>query len=219
MPDRLHVAHALRQAEPSEIFTSDALADIDTEGTLHAQRELFLAAPTDQLVEQMMHLDLQIALADNDLRKVDRMCAVAGIDVRYPFLDEAVAEFAARLPAQLLADAVHIRCVYKQAMTDFLPASILRKPKKGFGMPFAEWLKLDAGLRELAYDSLAAFKGRAYLRPAFIDRIVRLHRDLPRSPFDGMVWDIMMLELWLRSRQNDVAIGERGPSAMSVSHV
>lgn len=203
MPDRMDRDNVYHAIDPREMFTSDVLAAIDVEAPSRMLRDTFAAAPSDQLLQKLMHLDLKIALADNDLRKVGRMCAVAGVDVRYPFLDEAVAEFSARLPPHLLANPFRIRRFYKQAMAGFLPQTIIRKPKQGFGMPFAEWLKHDTRLRELAHDALTSFKGRGYLKAAFIDRIVSAHGDAARSIFDGMVWDIMMLELWLRGRTTD----------------
>src|SRR3989304_6363409 len=62
------------------------------------EREVYRRTQGDSYVQRMMHYDLQVILADNDLRKVNRMCELAGVRVRYPMLDEELVAFAARVP-------------------------------------------------------------------------------------------------------------------------
>ena len=84
-------------------------------------------------------------------------------------------------------------------MREFLPAEILTKQKHGFGMPFDDWLRNDAALQQLAYDSLTSFKARGYLKPSFIDRVIAAHRAGSDGSAGDLTWDIMSLELWLRA--------------------
>ncbi len=146
-----------------------------------------------------MHLDLELAMADNDLRKVRRMCRAAGVKVRFPFLDEDLATFSAQLPASVQMEGMRLRGFYKQAMQGFLPPEIRDKKKHGFGMPYALWIRSNPRIRQVVTDHVTSFKGRPYCNPAFIDALLAgYNSDDPRCA--GRLWDIMILEMWLRER-------------------
>jgi asparagine synthase (glutamine-hydrolysing) len=145
----------------------------------------------------MLYLDWQITLADNDLRKVTRACELAGIEVSYPLLDDAVVELSTRIPSAQKLRHGRLRHFYKEATRDFLPAAIIEKEKHGFGLPFGVWLVEHAGLRDLARDSLEALKQRRLIRPDFIDRVLALHAEQHASYYGELVWVLVVLELWL----------------------
>jgi asparagine synthase (glutamine-hydrolysing) len=146
-----------------------------------------------------MHLDIELALADNDLRKVRGMCRAAGVKVRFPFLDEDLANFSATLPADVLMPGQTLRGFFKQAMQGFLPPEILEKKKHGFGMPYDLWIRSNPRVRQIVGDNVASFKRRAWCRPEFIDTLMAGHAS-EDARFAGRLWDIMILEMWLRER-------------------
>lgn len=213
MPDRLEDHNLWLSVPLDEVFEDPPLREIDPDEPLELRREVYRRAGSASLLQCMMHLDLTAALADNDLRKVNRMCGLAGVRVRYPFLSEDVAEFSARVPASLLIKRLKIRDFYKRELRHFLPAETLSKRKHGFGMPFSEWLKEDPGLRDLAHDSLLAFKRRHCMKAAFIDRVIAGHRAASQAVYDEIVWDIMMLELWWQAHADPAAarVARAGP--------
>lgn len=197
LPDRLESYNFLHRHAPGEMFDADFLAAVDLEQPLRVLRELYHRPSQGSPLNRMMYLDWQRTLADNDLRKVNRMCALAGVDVVYPLLDDALVEFSCRVPSALKLKGRQLRHFYKRAMDGFLPEAIIKKSKHGFGLPFGIWMREHRPLQELAYDSLLALKNRAYLRPAFIDRAMELHRSGHASYYGELVWVLMMLELWL----------------------
>lgn len=73
----------------------------------------------------------------------------------------------------------------------------MKKRKHGFGMPFAEWVREDRHLRDLAVDCMRGFKTRGYLRGEFIDQLIA---DGTLEIDGGLAWDTMMLEPWFRAR-------------------
>lgn len=162
-------------------------------------RRVYLGADSDDSLRRMMHLDLKHALADADLKKVTGMCGLAGIDVAFPFLDDDLVAFCATIPPELLLKDGRLRSFYKDAFQDFLPAAVVTKKKHGFGMPFYEWTRDHPRLRELAYDSLVSLRGRHIVSGSFLDQVMRQHGRPARTPYDGLVWDLMMLELWFAS--------------------
>ena len=154
------------------------------------------------MLDKMLYLDWQQALADNDIRKVNRMCEAAGMGVCYPFLDDEVVDFSLRLPANLKVKGFKLRYFFKRAMQEYLPPKVLHKPKHGFGLPFGVWMNSFQPLQELAYDSISDFKKRNYLQPAYLDRLVLQHRQDHAAYYGEFIWALMMLELWLKKKAN-----------------
>jgi len=197
LPDRLQTYNFLHRHSSQEIFAEDFLAAIDPEQPLHWQRELY-HRPTDaSVLNRMLYLDWQHTLADDDLRKVGRMCALAGVEVAYPLLDDEIVALACRTPSRLKCKGQSLRYFYKQAMRDFLPPEIITKSKHGFGLPFGIWTRSYQPLQELAYDSLLRLKRSPYFRPAFIDQAIDLHRRGHAAYYGELIWVLMMLCLWL----------------------
>jgi asparagine synthase (glutamine-hydrolysing) len=197
MPARLETYNFIQRMTPQALFTPAFLARVDTGHPPALLEASYEEAPAHTLVNRMMYLDWTITLADNDLRKVGRMCGLAGIDVRYPMLDDALIDLSLRVPAALKLRGRTLRWFYKQALRDFLPPEIIAKTKHGFGLPFGVWLAESAELQQLVYGSLEALKGRGVVRPDFIDRLCASQRDEHAAYYGDLVWVLSMLELWL----------------------
>ncbi len=198
LPDRLQRYNFMHRFQPAEVLAADLLPHVDTGAPLQALRRRYREPDTGSALNRMLYLDWKFTLADNDLVKVSRMCDLAGVGVSYPMLDDEVVELSWRIPAAWKMPGRRLRDFYKRSMQGFLPAATLTKSKHGFGLPFGVWLRDDAGLRELAADTLASLKERRLLQPAFLDQALALHRDDTAKYFGELVWILMMLELWLR---------------------
>ena len=98
---RLESYNFLQRSPLTDIFEPGFIAGIDPDQPIALQREAYRRAASASPVNRMMHLDLEFTLADNDLRKVSRMCEVAGVEVRYPLLDDALVEFSGEIPPSL----------------------------------------------------------------------------------------------------------------------
>lgn len=179
---------------PAEaVLHPDFLAEIDAEAPSRHVQTLFDQAPAGSELQRFLYLDHRLTLADGDLRKVGRTCELAGIEVRYPMLDDAVVALSARIPAALLCRRGRLRDLYKRTWADFLPRAIIDKPKHGFGLPYAQFLATHPPLRELARSALDRLKAHGWFQPHFLDRIAD-------SGPDGIVWDLVILAQWLDSR-------------------
>ena len=201
MPDRMETYNFLHRTPLKEVFVADFLEVIDTNVPLKNLREVYGRARTDSMLKRMLHMDLKITLADNDLRKVNRMCELTDIEVRYPLLDEELVTFSARIPSRILIRRMELRSFYRRSVRGFLAPETLDKNKHGFGLPFGIWMTEHAGLRELAFDSLADFRKRGYLSNCYIDQIVREHKGGHAGYYGVMIWVIMMLEQWLTAHE------------------
>lgn len=197
MPDRLYSYGFFFDRTPESIFRPDAAAGIDPGLPLEILRKKYYHYDESQMVQRMMHLDLQITLADNDLRKVNRMCDLAGVEVSYPFLDADLVDFAASVPTDILLKGGRLRHFFKHAYEDFLPREVINKSKHGFGLPFTSWIHQDKKMKEQVTDYLTDFKKRGYLQDQFIDEVIAGCQQDRGVIVSGFSWDIAMLELWL----------------------
>ncbi len=197
LPDRLQTYNFLHRYQASEIFQHDFLRHIDIESPLELQREIYNAPNSATSLNRMLFLDWQYTLADNDLRKVSHMCAVAGINVAYPMLDDALINFSLSIPSQIKLPGAKLRDFYKSALTGWLPDATISKKKQGFGLPFGVGMATHTPLQELAYDSIVKLKSRNIFNPTFLDKAIQLHKTGHAAYFGELIWVLTVLELWL----------------------
>ncbi len=127
-------------------------------------RKLLINCDAEDEIEQMQYLDMNFYLAEDILTKVDRASMAVSLEVRAPFLDHHVAEYAASLPLEYKLRGKTTKYILKKAVNDLLPKSIAKRPKKGFGIPIAKWLKGD--LNPLLHDMLSSER---LIRQGFFD--------------------------------------------------
>ncbi len=200
MPDRMETYNYLYRFDPTEVFTPEYIQQVDTTEPIEHLRSIYERAPTTSMLDRMLYLDWQITLADNDLRKVNEMCALAGVDVKYPMLDDRVVDVSTSVPPDLKLRPRGLRYFYRRAVADFLPQAVLEKKKHGFGLPFGEWLAESRELRDRVNGDLSSFKARSIVRSAFIDELQLRHQSEHAAYYGTMIWILMMLEEWLQSR-------------------
>jgi asparagine synthase (glutamine-hydrolysing) len=208
LPDRLESHNFLHIHQLDEILAPDFLASIEPGQPIALMRDPYFRTHSESTINRMLHLDWKQTLADNDLRKVNRMTELAGVEVRYPLLDERLVAFAALLPPSYKVRSTYLRWFFKQALKDFLPPEIITKSKHGFGLPFGLWMQKHQPLRDLAYDSLASFRRRGHVKPGYLDHLIELHHTEHASYYGVMIWVIMMLEQWLEHHTSACGAGK-----------
>lgn len=143
-------------------------------------------------------------LTDDILMKVDRMSMAHSIEVRPPFLDHRVVEFANALPTHLKISGSRQKVVLKTLMKSKLPASIIRRKKTGFDIPAHDWLR--GPLRPLLVDTLQSVCedfGELFNQQR-INQFLELH--LSRQMNLGYhLWGLMILLLWMRKWRIQIA--------------
>ena len=197
MPERMETYNFLHRTPLAEIFSEDFLKQINPDQPQQYLSNTYNRTTNDDLIKQMLFLDDKFTLADNDLRKVNRMCELAGVDVHYPMLQENLVEFAASIPSKWLIQGYELRSFYKEGLRDFLPKETLRKSKQGFGLPFGVWMSSDKELKQFAEANLEGMTKRGFLNPAYIKNLIELHQSGHASYYGTMIWLLVMLEQWL----------------------
>ena len=165
-----------------------------------------LPATSDDLAPYLW-LDQRYYLADDILTKSDRMSMAHSVEVRPPFLDHRVVEFAAKLPASLKIRRGQQKVILKELMKEKLPPAILERPKIGFDIPAHEWLR--GPLLPLLRDALhygASQYGEVF-RPEVLNNFLRLH--LERNANLGYhLWGLLILFLWMKKWRIQAASSE-----------
>ena len=152
-------------------------------------------------------LDQRYYLADDILTKSDRMSMAHSVEVRPPFLDHRIVEFAAKLPASLKIRGTQQKVILKELMKDKLPGAILKRPKIGFDVPAHEWLR--GPLRGLLTEALyyGANEYSEVFRADVMDKFLQLH--LGRKANVGYhLWGLLILFLWMKKWRIQAASSE-----------
>ena len=145
---------------------------------------------------RLLDVDMETYLTDDINAKVDIAAMAHALEVRCPFLDSAVIEFAARLPMTALMRA-RGKHILRVAMNDLVPASVLWRPKKGFALPLERWMRED--LRAMTRDLLLGPRARqrGIFDPKAVEALVtRAERE--RTDADRL-WTLLILEEWFRA--------------------
>ena len=144
---------------------------------------------------RLIDLDWGTYLSDDINAKVDVASMAHALEVRCPFLDTDVVEFAARLPRRMLLQA-RGKHVLRRAVADLVPRAILGRKKRGFGLPLRRWMKEDlAGtVRDVLLDGKA--RARGLFRPEAVEALIGAV-DRERNAPDRL-WTLLVLEVWLR---------------------
>jgi asparagine synthase (glutamine-hydrolysing) len=149
----------------------------------------------EDTVAQMLYLDFRMYLEDNLLVKIDRASMACSLELRTPFLDHRLIEYAAGLPSRLRVRRFTMKYILKKAVEKWLPHEIVHRQKRGFSVPIASWMR--ESLRPLVEETLNTEKlGREGLfNPAFVWRLLEEHW---RGAADHRktLWTLLCFQLW-----------------------
>jgi asparagine synthase (glutamine-hydrolysing) len=146
-------------------------------------------------LDRAMFIDLKTWLVDDVLVKVDRASMAHSLEVRSPFLDHHLVEFAASLPVNLKMRRLKGKYLLRRAKANSIPNEILRGPKRGFGAPVSGWLR--AGLSNLGREVTMEGKLREWIDVNEVDKLWREHQG-EMHDHGYKLFGLICLGLWLR---------------------
>ena len=151
-------------------------------------------APRDPF-DLLTYLYSKLYMCDDILTKVDRASMMHSLEVRAPFLDTAVVEFLTSLPTKYKLKGMQMKYLLRRAFRKELPKHILDRPKKGFGVPIAKWIR--GPLRQWTEDLLHAddHLEALGLEPEGVRQLLRDHLDGVRDNRKPL-WSVIVLLLW-----------------------
>lgn len=148
-------------------------------------------------LNRFLWLDQSYYLPDDILYKCDRMSMAHSLEVRPPFLDHRIVEFAATLPESFKIRGSRLKLILRELMKDKLPPAILNRRKEGFDIPTHNWLRTT--LRPLLLDTLceSAVRRANLFHWSEIDGLLRNHLER-RANLGYHLWGLLILFLWMR---------------------
>jgi asparagine synthase (glutamine-hydrolysing) len=191
----------LDNVQKNNLYSDDIRVELAASDPAVHHRACFEQVADAEFLNRMLYLDTKIFMVSLNLNYNDKMSMASGVEVRVPFLDRELAEFAAwhippclKIKGSLAPTTKHI---FRQAMRDLLPAEVLRQPKAGFAAPVDYWLAHD--LREMVDDLLSEtnIRRRGLFRPEAVRRFVNEHRS-GTEDWSMQIWQFLTLEHWMR---------------------
>jgi asparagine synthase (glutamine-hydrolysing) len=147
--------------------------------------------------DRMIRSDFDAYLLGDLLVKVDIATMANSLELRSPMLDVNVVEWGISLPRKYKIKGFETKHILKDVARSLVPIELIDRPKMGFGIPRAEWLR--SGMKDLVVDTLTDTTAaqRGWFNPNEIRKVLSSHMD--GEDRDNILWPAMMLELWART--------------------
>jgi len=148
-------------------------------------------------LSNLQYLDIRTFMIDSVLTKVDRASMLSSLEVRVPILDHKFAELTFKIPSSLKLKENTSKYIFKKALRNYLPDSILNKPKSGFAAPISTWFRdeLEGYVNDVLMSPNALLLH--YLDKDQVHKIVTESRTSSRD-FSGRIWSLLFFEEWLK---------------------
>ena len=146
-------------------------------------------------LKKMSYVDFKSWLPDDLLVKADKMTMAASLELRVPFLDHKIVEYAANLPDQFRLNGNQGKYLLKKFAENIIPNEIIYRKKKGFPVPIAQWFKgeLYDKTREILLDEKSLNRG--YFNKGYIENILNRHKN-GKEDLSRRIFSLLNLELW-----------------------
>ena len=152
--------------------------------------------PNTSKLDRMLALEQQFFLADHNLLYTDRMSMAKGVEVRVPFLDKELIDFAYNIPDHFKQKGLQSKWILKKALEGYLPKDVIYRPKTGFDVPLRRWMINE--LNELLCDTLSIkrLQTRGLFDPVAVWKLIA---DNQNGKIDASytLLSLMCIEIWL----------------------
>jgi asparagine synthase (glutamine-hydrolysing) len=174
-----------------------AIADHDPAVPYHDYYHALNRATAGDHLNRLMYIDLKTLLVDGYMEKVDKATMACGLEARVPLLDHRLVELAFQIPGHFKISGRTSKYIFKRAVRDLVPLSVLRKPKHGFAVPLDPWFRGE--LKDFSFEVLldGRTRRRGYFNTGFIERLWREHLS-GRHVWAEHLWVLLNFELWHR---------------------
>lgn len=181
--------------ERARLVTTDAIRSLSDPDTVGKVLRYFDAPNVENLTDRMLFTDQMIRIPDHNLVMTDRMSMACSLEVRSPFVDPRVVEFAASLPAEMKLRIGKLKYLLRRVARRYLPDSVTRRPKQGFGFPVGLWLRKDLAMlvdRRVRHSRLV---DAGIFRQDAIERLLQEHMS-GNADHNYRLWLLLCLDIW-----------------------
>jgi len=187
---------AFRPDEKRQVLSQDLKQQLNSKKDYFSLEEYARDFNGVDMLNKLLFLDTKVYMQDDILAKVDRMSMANSLEVRVPFLDHTVAEFAASLPLKYKLNGLKTKCLLKKVMKNKLPKEIVNRKKKGFGIPFAIWVAEEL-LKNFVLDvfSESRLKEQEFFQVDVVRQIVVEHLS-KKQDNRKLIWTLLVFLTW-----------------------
>jgi asparagine synthase (glutamine-hydrolysing) len=181
-----------------ELYTKEFMQHVDKERSIGIVKNYLVnGGGGKNVVNRMLYVDTKTSLPDDLLLKADKMTMANSLEMRVPFLDHKLLEFAASLPSSYKVRRFTTKYLAKRTLKDLVPNEILRRKKVGFPVPYESWLRTDLGswVRDVLLDRESL--GRGYFEKGCIESAISANA--AANSFPKEILSLVTLELWHRA--------------------
>jgi asparagine synthase (glutamine-hydrolysing) len=206
-----HSMSIVRGPQRAALFSRRLKADLAGYSAQQVFERHAAGAATDDPLALIQYLDTQTYLVGDINTKVDRASMAHSLEVREPLMDHPLVEWLATLPSSLKVRGGQGKWLLKKAMEPALSADVLYRPKMGFAVPLARWLR--GPLRERARTAVLGERladSGLFERPA-LARLLDEHQAGTRD-HSAPLWSLLMFDAFLRTGDADAATAPREPA-------
>ena len=197
-----HLVNYFRWAQESNLlslYTNDFSTEINQE--LLEQPMLDFLKPLNEStsdIDRMLAIEQRFFLSDHNLIYTDKMSMAAGVEVRVPFLDLELIDFAESIPIEYKLRNNIGKWILKKAMEPYLPDNVIYRPKTGFGLPLRGWIKKE--LRPLLSDILStdSLNRRGLFSSQGVHQLIA-DNDKGKIDANFILFSLMCIEIWCRN--------------------
>jgi asparagine synthase (glutamine-hydrolysing) len=178
------------------VYTDAMRAAIGGTASTEAEiREIYAACGSGDALNRCLFVDFETLLPDQVLAFSDRLSMAHSVELRPPFLDHRLVEFAASLPGWMKIKRGRVKSILKDAVADLLPEELIDRPKEGFVMPINDWLLESLRPFVVATLSKARLRRHGLIEPgaasALLERYYRGEKALA-----GRIWNLVSFQIW-----------------------
>jgi asparagine synthase (glutamine-hydrolysing) len=185
------------EAEKKDLYSPEFAAQVSGRDSGDFLRQFFRRGAKLDPMSRLGYVDAASFLCGNCLEYADRMSMANSLEVRAPFTDYKLLEFALRVPERMKVRGTETKWITRQAMADLLPKEVLNKKKMGFNPPLPNWI--NGELRPVIQKFLSPenLERRGIFRPEAVQKLVRDHHENRRDNA-LKIWALLMVEVWQR---------------------
>ena len=189
----------IKRADLENLYSSEFSSAIKKSNATSIMLDFLKELPSNtSKLDRMLALEQQFFLADHNLIYTDKMSMAAGVEVRVPFLDKELVEFAYNIPDHFKQKGKEGKWVLKKALEGYLPNDIIYRPKSGFGAPLRQWMRNE--FRELLGDilSIESLRNRGLFNPTAVWKLIDKNN---KGDVDASytLLSILCIEIWCRN--------------------
>lgn len=185
-----------KESEKHKLYSQSLKIKMKNFDSRNLWKKYFKNATTQDPLNQMLEVEFKTIFPDQVLAFVDRLSMAHSIELRPPYLDYHLVEFAATIPGRLKIKQGIVKYILKKAAADLLPKEIVERPKEGFVLPINQWLLKNMEKYVKSILSIKRLERHGFFDETFVKNLVNRYYLEQKVGDSNKIWSLIMFQLW-----------------------